>query len=97
MTEGGKKALKQTGDHNWDLERMQFEKDKGNISNEQDYVNKQTKQRDIQAALNRVRTIKRESTQIEKNLNYLFFVIYSISVVSRRVLSEIVFMTCPDG
>ena len=71
MTEGGKKALKQTGDHNWDLERMQFQKDKGNISNEQDYVNKQTKQRDIQAALNRVRTIKRESTQIEKNLNYL--------------------------
>lgn len=50
---------------------MQYEKDKGNISNEQDYVNKQTKQRDIQAALNRVRTIKRESTQIEKNLNYL--------------------------
>lgn len=71
MTEGGKKALKQTGDHIWGLERMQFEKDKGNISNEQDYVNKQTKQRDIQAALNRVRTIKRESIQIEKNLNYL--------------------------
>ncbi len=53
MTEGGKKALKQTGDHNWDLERMQFEKDKGNVSSEQDYVNKQTKQREIQADMNK--------------------------------------------
>lgn len=51
MTEGGKKALKQTRDHNWDLERMQFEKDKGNVSSEQDYVNKHAKQRDIQAAM----------------------------------------------
>jgi hypothetical protein len=27
MTEGGKKAIKKTGDHNWDMERMQCEKD----------------------------------------------------------------------
>ena len=53
MTEGGKKALKQARDHNWDLERMQFEKDKGNVSSEQDYVNKQTKQREIQADMNK--------------------------------------------
>ena len=26
-----KSAIKNTGDHNWDMERMQVEKDKGNI------------------------------------------------------------------
>jgi hypothetical protein len=45
------KVLELTRDDNWDLKRIQFEKDKGNISREQDYVNKQTKQRDIHAAI----------------------------------------------
>lgn len=44
MTQGGKKSASETGDHNWDLERMQYEKDRGHIpGKEQDYVNKKTK------------------------------------------------------
>jgi hypothetical protein len=39
MTEGGKHAIKKTGDHNWDIGRMQFEKELGNVSDEKDYVN----------------------------------------------------------
>jgi hypothetical protein len=38
MTEGGKDAIKKTGDHNWDMERMQFQKERGNVSGENDYV-----------------------------------------------------------
>jgi len=43
MTEGGKDAIKKTGDHNWDMERMQFQKERGNVSGENDYVNLETK------------------------------------------------------
>lgn len=38
MTEGGKDAIKKTGDHNWHMERMQFQKERGNVSGENDYV-----------------------------------------------------------
>lgn len=51
MTQGRKKALKQTGDHNWDLEKMQFEKDKGYITREKDYVDKDTKADDVKFAM----------------------------------------------
>jgi hypothetical protein len=51
MRERGKKAIKKTGDHNWDMERMQFEKDNGNVSNESDYVNMKTKPDDVQMAM----------------------------------------------
>lgn len=47
MTQGRKSSLKR--DHNWDLERMQFEKDKGNIHRKEDYVNK--KEKDPDAAM----------------------------------------------
>ena len=44
-----KSAIKNTGDHNWDMERMQVEKDKGNILTDRDYVNKETK--DVNTAM----------------------------------------------
>jgi hypothetical protein len=43
MIEGGKDAIKKTGDHNWDMETMQFHKQRGNVSGENDYVNLETK------------------------------------------------------
>ena len=42
MTEGGKDVIKKTGDHNWDLERMQSQKGPGNVSGENEYVNLET-------------------------------------------------------
>jgi hypothetical protein len=51
MTEGGKKAIKKTGDPNWDMERMQSEKVQGNISSGSDYVNMNSKIEDVKAAL----------------------------------------------
>jgi hypothetical protein len=42
-TEAGKNAIKKTGDHNLDMERMQFQKERGNVSGENDYVNLETK------------------------------------------------------
>jgi hypothetical protein len=43
-----KSTIKDAGDHNWDMERMQMEKEKGNITSDRDYVNKESK--DISAA-----------------------------------------------
>ena len=43
MTEEGKDAIKKTGDHNWDMERMQFQKEQGKVSSENDYVNIKSK------------------------------------------------------
>jgi hypothetical protein len=51
MTERRKRALKRTGDHSLDLERMQFEKDMGRVSTHTDYVIKRTKQGNVQAAM----------------------------------------------
>lgn len=51
MTQGKKNALAKTGDHNLDLERMQYEKDKGNISKEKDYVDKKIKTGDVYSAM----------------------------------------------
>jgi hypothetical protein len=39
MTEGGKDVIRKTEDHNWDMKRMQFEKERANVSDEKDYVN----------------------------------------------------------
>jgi hypothetical protein len=44
-----KSTIKDTGDHNWDMERMQMEKEKGNITSDRDYVNRESK--DISAAV----------------------------------------------
>ena len=44
-----KSAIKNTGDHNWDMERMQVEKDKGNILTDRDYINKESK--DVNTAM----------------------------------------------
>ena len=44
-----KSAIKNTGDHNWDMERMQVEKDKGNILTDKDYINKESK--DVNTAM----------------------------------------------
>ena len=51
MTEGGKDAIKKRGDHNWDIERMQFEKERGNVSSANDYVNLETKTASVQDAM----------------------------------------------
>jgi hypothetical protein len=51
MTEGRKKAIKKTDDHNWDMERMQSEKEQGNISSGSDYVDMNSKVEDVKAAL----------------------------------------------
>ena len=55
MTEGGKKAIEKTGDHNWDMERMQSEKDQGNISSGRDYVDMNSKVEDVKVALGNTR------------------------------------------
>ena len=39
MTEGGKDVIRKTEDHNWDMKRVQFEKERANVSDEKDYVN----------------------------------------------------------
>jgi hypothetical protein len=51
MTEGGKNAIKKTGDHNWDMERMQFQKEQGNVSSENDYVNRERKTSNVQESM----------------------------------------------
>jgi hypothetical protein len=51
MTEGGKDPIKKRGDHNWDMERMQFEKERGNVSSANDYVNLETKTASVQEAM----------------------------------------------
>ena len=51
MIEGGKDAIKKTGDHNWDMERMQFQKERGNVSGENDYANLETKAARVQEAI----------------------------------------------
>ena len=43
LVQGSNRALKQTGDHNLDLERMQFKKDRGNVSKAKDYSIKRPK------------------------------------------------------
>ncbi len=51
MTEGGKDSIKKRGDHNWDMERMQFEKERGNVSSANDYINLGTKTASVQEAM----------------------------------------------
>jgi len=51
MTEGGKDAIKKTGDHTWDMERMQFQKERGNVLGENDYVSLETKAGRVQEAM----------------------------------------------
>ena len=40
---GGKDVIRKTEDHNWDMKRMQFEKERANVSDEKDYVNSKKK------------------------------------------------------
>lgn len=47
----GKNAIKKTRDHNWDMDRMQFQKEQGNISSQNGYVNMGTKTADVQEAM----------------------------------------------
>ena len=51
MTEGGKDTVKKRGDHNWDMERMQFEKEQGNVSSANDYVNYETRSASVQDSM----------------------------------------------
>ena len=51
MTEGGKNPIKKTGDHNWDTERMQFQKEQGNVSRGSDYINMKSKANEVKEAL----------------------------------------------
>ncbi len=51
MTEGGKDTVKKKGDHNWDMERMQFEKEQGNVLSANDYVNFETNSASVQDSM----------------------------------------------
>lgn len=51
MTEGGKDTVKKRGGHNWDMERMQFEKEQRNVSSANDYVNFETKSASVQDSM----------------------------------------------
>jgi hypothetical protein len=50
-TEAGKNAIKKTGHHNLDMERIQFQKERGNVSGENDYVNLETKVGRVQESM----------------------------------------------
>lgn len=63
-----KSAIKNTGDHNWDMERMQVEKDKGNILTDRDYVNKETKDVDTAMGLQKNNNIKNKQ-KVAKTAN----------------------------
>ena len=66
MTEGAKHAIRKRGDRNWDMKRMQFQKDRGNVSSENGYVNSQTKAASLQDALDS--NNGRESTSRTNNI-----------------------------
>jgi hypothetical protein len=67
MTQGRKNAVSKTGDHNLDIERMQYEKDKGNIpATERDYVNKETKTADVYSAMGKEDEEKLSSSKKSK-------------------------------
>jgi hypothetical protein len=51
LTEGGSDAIKKTGDHNRDIERIQFQKERGNVSGENDCVNLETTADRVQEAM----------------------------------------------
>lgn len=63
-----KSAIKNTRDHNWDMERMQVEKDKGNILTDRDYVNKETKDVDTAMGLQKNNNIKNKQ-KVAKTAN----------------------------
>lgn len=63
-----KSAIKNTRDHNWDMERMQVEKDKGNILTDRDYVNKETKDVDTAMGLQKNNNIKNKQ-KVAKTTN----------------------------
>ncbi|HEX6028619.1 MAG TPA: hypothetical protein VFY64_06230 [Nitrososphaeraceae archaeon] len=63
-----KSAIKNTGDHNWDMERMQVEKDKGNILTDRDYVNKEIKDVDTAMGLQKNNNIKNKQ-KVAKTAN----------------------------
>ena len=56
LVQGSKRALKQTGDHNLDLERMQFKNDRGNVSKAKDYINKETEADNVKFAMGKDKT-----------------------------------------
>ena len=60
-----KSAIKNTRDHNWDMERMQVEKDKGNILTDRDYVNKEIKDVDTAMGLQKNNNIKNKQKVVK--------------------------------
>ena len=62
MTEGGKDTIKKTGDHNWDMEGMHFEKERGNFSDEKDYVNSKIMAAKVQEAMGTNKTDELSTT-----------------------------------
>ena len=60
-----KSAIKNTEDHNWDMERMQVEKDKGNILTDRDYVNKEIKDVDTAMGLQKNNNIKNKQKVVK--------------------------------
>jgi hypothetical protein len=62
-------AIKNTGDHNWDMERMQVEKDKGNILTDKDYVNKESKDANTAMGLHKNNNNKNNKRKVAKTAN----------------------------
>jgi hypothetical protein len=62
-------AIKNTGDHNWDMERMQVEKDKGNILTDKDYVNKESKDANTAMGLHKNNNNKNNNNKNNNNKN----------------------------
>jgi hypothetical protein len=60
MTQGGKDAIKKARDHNWDMERMQFQKQRGNILGENDYVNLETKAGSVGEAMGVIAAVNQQ-------------------------------------
>jgi hypothetical protein len=64
-----KSAIKNTGDHNWDMERMQVEKDKGNILTDRDYINKESKDVNTAMGLQKNNNNKNNKRKVAKTAN----------------------------
>lgn len=64
-----KSAIKNTGDHNWDMERMQVEKDKGNILTDRDYINKESKDVNTAMGLQKNNNKKNNKRKVAKTAN----------------------------
>jgi len=60
-----KNPIKKTADHIWDTERMQFQKEQGNISSGSDYINRNSKANEVKETLGDSRNGDRKKTNTD--------------------------------